>query len=222
MVRGPGDQLVDAGSVHVPGREQPHEAPAAHVFGDFAAFNLALSGRQGSADVLAYYPAEGDPVGFDCETMGLVNLSSAGLPGAYRTGFGGAAARDRARLPSEVERHLRLNDNRQKRIDQFLVEIHKKFSIPVACMVFVLLGAPLGAVIRRRGVAVSAAVSLAFFWVYWVFLIGGEELADRGYVGPALAMWAPNLVFGLLGLLLTHRTAHDRPWLARARPRRNR
>jgi lipopolysaccharide export system permease protein len=133
-----------------------------------------------------------------------------------------AAARDRARLLSEVERHLRLNDNRQKRIDQFLVEIHKKFSIPVACMVFVLLGAPLGAVIRRRGLAVSAAVSLAFFWVYWVFLIGGEELADRGYVGPALAMWAPNLLFGLLGLLLTHRTAHDRPWLARARRRRDR
>ena len=55
------------------------------------------------------------------------------------------------------------------------------------------------------------AVSLTFFFAYWMFLIGGEELADRGYVAPALAMWAPNIVFGLLGVALLRITAFDKP-----------
>jgi len=118
------------------------------------------------------------------------------------------------RVRAEIERHQRLNEARRRRISQFRVEIHKKFSIPVACLVFVLAGAPLGTAIRGRGVAVSIGISLAFFWVYWMFLIGGEELADRGFVDPAVSMWAPNLLFGGLGLYLAHRTATDRPWLA--------
>lgn len=101
--------------------------------------------------------------------------------------------------------------------DAFWVEIHKKFSIPFACVVFVLLGAPLGALLRRRGAAVSVGISLAFFWTYWMFLIGGEELADRGLVAPALAMWAPNLVFGVLGLVLLFWAAQDRPLWRRSR-----
>ena len=102
--------------------------------------------------------------------------------------------------------------------DAYWVEIHKKFSIPFACVVFVLLGAPLGALLRRRGAAVSVGISLAFFWTYWMFLIGGEELADRGLVPPALAMWAPNLVFGALGVYLMYCALIDRPlWRRSAR-----
>ena len=110
----------------------------------------------------------------------------------------------------QVERHI-------EDIDRYSVEIHKKFSIPSACIVFVLLGAPLGARVRRSGAAVSVAVSLGFFWIYWMFLIGGEELADRGFILPAVAMWAPNLTFGLLGGYLTWITAMDRPLLGRRR-----
>ena len=110
----------------------------------------------------------------------------------------------------QIERH-------GEDIDRYSVEIHKKFSIPSACVVFVLLGAPLGARVRRSGAAVSVAVSLVFFWVYWMFLIGGEELADRGFIAPAAAMWAPNLTFGLLGAYLTRATALDRPLLKRRR-----
>jgi lipopolysaccharide export system permease protein len=92
------------------------------------------------------------------------------------------------------------------------VEIHKKFSIPCACVVFVLVGAPLGVSVRRRGAAVSVAISLGFFWVYWMFLIGGEELADRGMVPPAAAMWAPNVLFAAVGLVLVRAVFADRGW----------
>ena len=110
----------------------------------------------------------------------------------------------------EVRKQWRLIDNRAARINEFEVEIHKKFSIPTACLVFALVGAPLGALIRRRGAAVSVGVSLFFFWVYWMFLIGGEELADRGFIPPTLAMWAPNTVFALAGWGLLRLVAYDR------------
>ena len=118
-----------------------------------------------------------------------------------------------------LAKERRLNANRAKRINEFQVEIHKKFSIPVACLVFVLVGAPLGVTIRRRGTAVSVGISLVFFWIYWMFLIGGEELADRGFIPPAVSMWAPNLLFGLMGLYLTRLTALDRPWFLHLRQR---
>jgi lipopolysaccharide export system permease protein len=121
-------------------------------------------------------------------------------------------AQEALSLSDQLRRQQRLLESRQARINEFLVEIHKKFSIPLACPVFVLVGAPLGTLVRRRGAAVSVGISLICFWIYWMFLIGGEELADRGYLAPALAMWAPNLFFGLLGLVLLRRTALDRPW----------
>jgi len=129
---------------------------------------------------------------------------------------------DRSRVSADdlsrrLAKQWRLNLNRQRRINAYLVEIHKKFSIAVACLIFVLVGAPLGALVRGRGAAVSVAVSLVFFFAYWMFLIGGEELADRGYVVPSLAMWAPNLVFAALGGFLLRATALDRPFFLRVR-----
>ena len=112
-------------------------------------------------------------------------------------------------LAKQLQRQQRLAGSRAKQIDEFMVEIHKKFSIPAACVVFVLVGAPLGVLIRQRGATVSVGVSLAFFLVYWMFLIGGEELADRGFIPPLVAMWAPNLVFGLVGLFLVRAATLD-------------
>jgi lipopolysaccharide export system permease protein len=90
----------------------------------------------------------------------------------------------------------------QRRIASLSVEIHKKFSLPAACVVFVLLGAPIGMRVRRAGPAV-AFVSIAFFLFYYLCLVGGEELATRLLLPPWLSMWLPNLVLGALGLSWT-------------------
>lgn len=79
------------------------------------------------------------------------------------------------------------------------VEIQKKLSIPAACIVFVLIGAPIGSRYRRGGVGLVIGVSLAVFSLYYVSLIGGEELADRRFLSPFWAMWAPNVLFGAIG-----------------------
>ena len=122
----------------------------------------------------------------------------------------GELEREGQQAAEDLRRQWRHIDRRAGRINEYLVEIHKKLSIPAACLVFALVGAPLGALIRRRGAVVSVGISLFFFWIYWMFLIGGEELADRGYIPPPLAMWAPNLVFALAGWGLLWVVAYDR------------
>lgn len=87
-------------------------------------------------------------------------------------------------------------------ISRYRVEIHKKYSIPVACIVFILIGAPLGIMSKQGSLAAGGILSLFFFIIYWAFLIGGESLADRQKVDPALSMWAPNILVGALGIIL--------------------
>lgn len=88
-------------------------------------------------------------------------------------------------------------------ISQYMVEVHKKFSIPVACLVFVLIGAPLGIMARRGGVAVGASYSLFFFILYWIFLLTGESMADKMKISPFMAMWSGNIFVGVCGIILT-------------------
>jgi lipopolysaccharide export system permease protein len=103
---------------------------------------------------------------------------------------------------------------------KFLVEIHKKYAIPVACIVFVFVGAPLGIMSRRGTFGVGASLSLGFFLLYWACLIGGEKLADRGALEPWIGMWMANIFIGSLGIYLTIRTARESltiDWSALAR-----
>ena len=98
------------------------------------------------------------------------------------------------------------------------VEIHKKLAISAACVIFALLGVPLAIRFPRGGVGLVIGTSLAVFSVYYVGLIGGEELGDRLVVSPFLAMWTPNLIFLAVGLGLLWivrregSTAHGGDW----------
>lgn len=100
--------------------------------------------------------------------------------------------------------------NERKRQAQYWVEVHKKFSTSVACIVFVLIGAPLGIMARKGGIGTGIIYSIAFFVLYWVCLIGGENLADRLIVSPVLAMWISNAIIGAIGIFLTWKMYLDR------------
>jgi len=93
----------------------------------------------------------------------------------------------------------------QQSTDQFLVEIYKKYSIAFACIVFVLLGAPLAIRFPRGGVGMVIVTSVVIFAVYWAGLIGGENLANKGLVTPFWAMWTVDLVFLGFGIVLAAR-----------------
>ena len=84
--------------------------------------------------------------------------------------------------------------------DGFLVEVHKKYAITLACLVFVLVGIPLALRFPRGGMGLVLGGGLGIFALYYVSLTAGEPLADAGILPPALVMWAPNVVFTILGL----------------------
>ena len=113
-------------------------------------------------------------------------------------------------LERQVKNEFGLIASYLKGKNKYTVEAHKKFSIPFACILFVLLGAPLGVMAKKGGFAVSTSLSFGFFLLYYVLLIGGEELADRNQVAPEVGMWVPNLVLLTLALYLILHTIRER------------
>ncbi len=93
----------------------------------------------------------------------------------------------------------RLRAARQREA-MYEVEVHKKYAIAAACLIFALVGVPVGLRFQRGGVGLVIGMSVLVFTVYYVGLIGGEELGDRLIVSPFFAMWTPNILFGLAGL----------------------
>lgn len=91
-----------------------------------------------------------------------------------------------------------------ERANRYQVEIYKKYSIAVACIIFALIGIPLGLSMKRGGLGAVGAMALGIFLFYWVTLVQGEKLADRGKLEPWIGMWGANIVMLLIagGLIL--------------------
>jgi len=104
--------------------------------------------------------------------------------------------------------------NKRRYINSLLVEVHKKFALAVACVVFILVGAPLGIMAKKGGVAVGLGLSLGFFVLYWAFLIGGEELADRQLIPAFWAMWSANILIGGAGIYILVKCAKETKFIS--------
>jgi lipopolysaccharide export system permease protein len=97
-----------------------------------------------------------------------------------------------------------------------LAELHTRMALPIAPLVFALLGVPLGIQPHRSGRGGSFALALGVFLCYYLLLSFGDTLvADAGW--PAAALWLPNLAFLLAGLYLLRRTAIEKPITLMAR-----
>ncbi len=83
----------------------------------------------------------------------------------------------------------------------YRVEYHKKFAIPLASFCFVLLGMALALKYPRSGIGLVIGASMVIFLGFYILLIGGENVAKRGYLSPFVAIQGPLVIFTLLGLL---------------------
>ena len=109
------------------------------------------------------------------------------------------ATRTQLERAVEQARHqARLLETYVARENRYNVEFHKKFAIPFACIVFALIGIPMAVTTSRSGKGVSVSLALGVYLIYYLFLMGGEKIADRGKLDPFLAMWSANIL--LLGL----------------------
>ncbi len=110
---------------------------------------------------------------------------------------------------NQIKQEKRLIRSYSRNISSLQVEIHKKYSIPVACIIFIFVGAPLGIVTKKGNMGVAVAISMLFFLMFWVGLIQGEILADRQIVSPAFAMWSADIIMGIIGLVLVFFTVRE-------------
>jgi lipopolysaccharide export system permease protein len=96
-----------------------------------------------------------------------------------------------------------------KTLRQFQVELEKKLTLSFACLVFFLIGAPLGAIIRKGGLGTPAVISVLFFVVYYVLSISFEKMVKEDLINPLAGMWAASCILLPIGIFLTYKATTD-------------
>ena len=107
---------------------------------------------------------------------------------------------------SSITEDARIRDNR---MDRYEIEIHRKLTLSVACLVLFFIGAPLGAIIRKGGLGLPVIVSVLFFLLYYVISITGEKFAKEGVWTPFEGMWLSSAVLLPIGIFLTYKATTD-------------
>jgi len=102
----------------------------------------------------------------------------------------------------------RNHDNAQN-IRKSLVEYQKKYTLSAVCLVLFLIGAPLGAIIRKGGLGLPVVVSVAFFLIYYIISTIGEKSVKDGNVSPILGMWISIIILTPIGLFLSYKAITD-------------
>ena len=89
------------------------------------------------------------------------------------------------------------------------VEWHKKISLPVSIMIFFLIGAPLGAIIRKGGLGLPVVVSIIFFVIYYIISLSGEKLAKEGSWEAVYGIWLSTFILTPIAVYLTYKATND-------------
>jgi len=97
----------------------------------------------------------------------------------------------------------------QERINRHQIEWHRKFTLSFACILLFLIGAPLGAIVRKGGLGMPVIFSLVFFITYHMISITGEKLARESVVTPFWGMWLSAAILLPIGLFLTYKATSD-------------
>ncbi|GAA4459541.1 hypothetical protein GCM10023093_00680 [Nemorincola caseinilytica] len=92
---------------------------------------------------------------------------------------------------------------------KYEIELHRKFSLSFACLLLFLIGAPLGAIIRKGGLGMPMVVAVVFFVIFHILNITGEKLAKAGSVAPWLGMWLSSIALMPLAILLINAARND-------------
>ena len=94
-------------------------------------------------------------------------------------------------------------------LNKFKVEWHKKMALPVSIMIFFLIGAPLGAIIRKGGLGMPVVVSVGFFVIYYIITITGEKMAREGSWNSFIGMWIATFILLPISVYLTYKATND-------------
>ena len=119
------------------------------------------------------------------------------------------ARKNAEEIQTTLESYARFRYHHNYTLRLIDIEILKKFALSIACLIFFFIGAPLGAIIRKGGLGVSAIISVLFFVAYWVIDISGTKLAKDGAVGPFAGVFFSSYVLLPTGLFLSWKAIND-------------
>lgn len=120
--------------------------------------------------------------------------------------------------PTKNEREMTMGELRQSihapskdgpSVNNLILEFHSRFAMPLSCIIFALIGVPLGIQNRRSGKAGGFSVSIAILLAFYLLISITKNLGEKGIVYPAAAAWLPNFAFLILGFQLFRLAAHE-------------
>ena len=99
--------------------------------------------------------------------------------------------------------------SRNKYIHNHEIEWHKKLTLPFACIILFLIGAPLGAIIRKGGLGMPIVISVVFFLLFHILSITGEKMAKEGAIDVTQGMWMASAILLPIGIFFTYKATSD-------------
>jgi len=142
------------------------------------------------------------------DSAGLAKIDSLFKVPLSRESFQGAANTAR-QIKSQIMNSNSSIDNYQNELTTFQIQWHKIVASSLACVAMFLIGAPLGAIIKKGGLGVPCLVSIFFFIIYYVFTMQGEKLAKQGSVGAATGVWMADIILFGVGLIFLRQARLD-------------
>jgi len=100
-------------------------------------------------------------------------------------------------------------DNKLRRLRKYQIETQRKYTLSLACMLFLFIGAPLGAIIRKGGLGMPVVISVLFFIIYYIISLSGEKFSRESVITPFAGMWISTFILVPLGAFLTYKAAKD-------------
>ncbi len=178
-----------------------HSAKEIRQVGDFATNKIFFEKQGSKSSTHKYIP--GSPRSFDTKAI-----------------FDSLTAQEKLTVLSRTIENLKdanvtLTNNEEslkaeiRIIKRYEVDWHKKLTLPVACIVFFFIGAPLGAIIRKGGLGTPAVISIFFFVIWYVISLSGEKLVEEDLVSGVAGMWASSYILLPIGIFLTYKASND-------------
>ena len=119
------------------------------------------------------------------------------------------AGRKVKNFKNKLNRTMNTDKGIEKSRRKHLFEQHSKYAWALACFIFLFIGAPMGAIVRKGGFGYPLLIAIIFFMLFIVLTIFFRELNDAQKMNPVLAVWLPNMIIFPLGLTLTVQAMND-------------
>lgn len=112
-------------------------------------------------------------------------------------------------MQSYVDMQKADNEQRLQYIQKFKVELNKKFMLSFACVILLLIGGSMGAIVRKGGLGMPILISACFYMLFHILNMIGDKLAFNMVVPPAVGAWLPSIVLFPIAIWLTYEATND-------------